>query len=453
MLFRSAQWAGRNVERDPETGEVVRKEPQPEPRAALPQAAPQAAPKAVSEPQGIEAIIAQKAADLERQAGRTMSPEARALFNQREMNKFLSQEKIVPPSPASAPPAAPVATGPSAPPAAMPRQASAAPRQAPAPAPAPPPAPQGIMDAVEQKKNLDVIRGRRDVDPAERERIIRERLQSEVGAPEVTGLESLAQEIASKREKLAQRANPLQDLLRGIALSPRGERWWMSGSRGADYADKQQAAREAEDFGLAQKLFETQTKIADVKRGWKKDLFTIGREEFNTTYKEAYDAAKEMGRTDDAAKKMAQDAVLEREKMANAVKVAGISAGPQLAAGARLDKAIADMMAKNKGMTYSEAYEAVTKPSAYLAPDKQRLSELKVLQQAYKDMADPNKNLDPESQKEAARKYALITDEIAKMSKLDLGGSEPVAVTVGGKTYSFPNQAAADKFKAQAGIK
>ena len=53
----------------------------------------------------------------------------------------------------------------------------------------------------------------------------------------------------------------------------------------------------------------------------------------------------------------------------------------------------------------------------------------------------------------AARKYALITDEIAKMSKLDLGGSEPVAVTVGGKTYSFPNQAAADKFKAQAGIK
>ena len=144
---------------------------------------------------------------------------------------------------------------------------------------------------------------------------------------------------------------------------------------------------------------------------------------FRSTYKEAYDAAKEMGRTDDAAKKMAQDAVLEREKMANAVKVAGISAGPQLAAGARLDKAIADMMAKNKGMTYSEAYEAVTKPSAYLAPDKQRLSELKVLQQAYKDMADPNKNLDPESQKEAARKYALITDEIAKMSKLDLGGA------------------------------
>jgi hypothetical protein len=286
-------------------------------------------------------------------------------------------------------------------------------------------APQGIMDAAEQKKNLDIIRARRDLDPAARERLMRERFEKEVGAPDTTGLQSLAEEIAARRQKIAERADPIQDLLRGTALAPKGERWMFSGSRGADYADKQQAARDLQDFELAKSLFETQAKISDVKRGWKKDVFTIGREEFNTVYKEAYDAAKEMGRTDDAAKKLAQDAVLDREKMANALATARISAGPQLAAGARIDKAIADLMKNNTEMSYAEAYEAVTKPASYLAPNKQTLAELKTLAENLRIMADPMKNPDPDSQKEAARQLAIVTAKIAEMAKVDLGSAPP----------------------------
>jgi hypothetical protein len=44
-------------------------------------------------------------------------------------------------------------------------------------------------------------------------------------------------------------------------------------------------------------------------------------------FKERYDAAKAAGESDDRAKKMAQDAVLERERNEATVKAAGISAG------------------------------------------------------------------------------------------------------------------------------
>ena len=53
---------------------------------------------------------------------------------------------------------------------------------------------------------------------------------------------------------------------------------------------------------------------------------------------------------------------------------------------------------------------------------------------------------------EAAAQYKRLALENAK-DEGGTGGSGPVNVTVGGKTYTFPTQEAADKFKAEAGVK
>jgi len=431
------------------------KEPAPQ---ATPQDAPRSEPTRAPEPQGIEAIIAQRADDLERQAGRKMSPEARALFTQREMNKFLSQEKIVPPSTTKAPPSASPDVGPGAPSSAPPR--AAAPRQeAPAAPPQPRPSPMGILTPEQASQVKQVQLDRLNLNPYERERLAREEAEKFVGAPDTASLQTLAEELAAKRKRLAkeQEANQgFSEYMRQIALAPRGLTSAAAGTYGAEAQRNRAKALEAQDFETLKSMLETQTKISDVKRGWRKDLFTIGKAEFDKVYKDNLEAALALGKSDSEAKKLAQEAVLEADRQANAVKVANIYAGPQQAANARTERAIQAMLKKpgNEKMTYDEALLAVTNPTSYLSSDKQNLATIKSAADKLAILADPSKSpLDPEGQKQAAQDLVKLTKIMAQMGGAEVGGYEPVTVTAGGKTYSFPNQAAADKFKAQAGIK
>ena len=336
------------------------------------------------------------------------------------------------------------------------------PAQPPAAPPAAPPQrpsePMGILTPEQASQVKQVQLDRLNLNPYERERMAREEAEKFVGAPDTAGLQTLAEELAAKRKRLAKEQEENQgfsEYMRQIALAPRGLTSAAAGTYGAEAQRNRAKALEAQDFETLKSMLETQTKISDVKRGWKKDLFTIGKAEFDKVYKDNFDAAKALGESDAAAKKLAQEAVLERDRQANAIKVAGIYAGPQQAANARIEKAISSIMKKpgNEKMTYDEALLAVTSPTSYLSSDKQTLAELSRLASILKDQADITKNPDEASRIDAARKLSIITGKIAQMGGVELGGSEPVTVTAGGKTYSFPNQAAADKFKAQAGIK
>lgn len=293
---------------------------------------------------------------------------------------------------------------------------------------APRPAPTGILNPQEASQVKQVMMDRLNLSPYERERLARDEAEKFIGAPETASLQSLADELAAKRKSIASQREENQGLrewMRGIAMAPRGLTSAQSAVAGSEYVRGREKQFESEDFAALQKMLETQAKISDVKRGWKKDLFTIGKAEFDKVYKDNYDAAKELNKSDEAAKKLAQEAVLEADRMANAVKVAGIYAGPQQAANARTEKAIQAMLKKpgNDKMTYDEALLAITNPTSYLAPDKQRLAELSKLAENLRAMADPMKNPDPESQKEAARQLGLVTETMAKMGGVNLGGA------------------------------
>lgn len=285
-----------------------------------------------------------------------------------------------------------------------------------------------------------------------------ERFRTEVGERPTASLETLAQEIAAQRQKISERADPLRDLLRGIAQSPRGERWMFSGSRGAEYADRQQAAREAQLLDLMKQQMEVQGKVEESKYGFKEKLFTIG----NAAYKEAYEtkrkaleaAGMDVRKADELAKEYAQIASSEAIHAANRKsqeKIAGMPARVS----PNEERYINEWLKKNPGKSFVEAYEAYKMSGAGIAADKQALAELKALQTSLKDLADPTKNFDKISREDAARQLGAVNAKIAQMA--GLGSDEmptgPVSVTAGGKTYQFPSQAAADKFKAQAGIK
>ena len=308
---------------------------------------------------------------------------------------------------------------PPAPPAAPPTARPAAPPQ-------PRPAPTGILTPEQASQVKQVQLDRLNLNPYERERLAREEAEKFVGAPETASLQSLADELAAKRQRIAQRQQEnkgFDALMRNIAAAPRGLTSAAAGVFGSERMRATERELETQDFETLKSMLETQAKISDVKRGWKKDLFTIGKAEFDKVYKDNYDAAKELNKSDAEAKKLAQEAVLEADRQANAVKVANIYAGPQMAANARIERAIASYKKANPKATDYEAQMAVTQPNAYLAPDKQTLAELKTLADNLRAMADPMKNPDPDSQKEAARQLALVTATMAKMGGVDLGGA------------------------------
>ena len=129
--------------------------------------------------------------------------------------------------------------------------------------------------------------------------------------------------------------DPLVENLKAIANAPRGQKWMYSLLSGSDTVEKARQSREAQDFEMLKQIVEQENKIKDVKRGFAKEKFTIANTERERVYKDAFDAAKEMGLDDRNAQTLAQEAVLKREQMAANVKVAQINASRENQAEAR----------------------------------------------------------------------------------------------------------------------
>jgi hypothetical protein len=295
-----------------------------------------------------------------------------------------------------------------------------------------------------------------EVDPEAQRKAEAERFRTEVGERPTGGLETLVQELAARRQKIGERADPLRDLLRGTAMAPRGERWMFSGSRGAEYADKAEANREAQMFDLLKQQAEAQGKIEESKYGFKEKAFTIGNEAYKAAYESKRKALEAAGmdvrEADRLAKDYAQMASTEAINAANRAsqeKVAGMPAR----ASASEERYIKDWMAAHPGKSYVDAYEAYKASGAALGAERQTLAELKTLQGNLQKQTE-SLTLSKERRATLEAQLEEVNKRIAQMA--GLGGeaaSGPVSVTAGGKTYQFPNQAAADKFKAQAGIK
>jgi hypothetical protein len=185
-----------------------------------------------------------------------------------------------------------------------------------------------------------------NLDPAAAERKRREAYEREVGAPQTAGLDQLAQELKDRRAKMQERnknIDPLVERLSAIANTPRGQKWMYSMLAGSAAVDKAQQARETQDFEMLKQIVEQQNKIEDVKRGYRTEVFNIGDKERERVYKDAFNAAKELGADDREAEKLAQDAVLKREQMVNSERIAKINQGPENQAIAMKQRALSLM--------------------------------------------------------------------------------------------------------------
>jgi hypothetical protein len=106
------------------------------------------------------------------------------------------------------------------------------------------------------------------------------------------------------------------EYLKAIGKARPGATWYEAILEGGEALDKRAQTREEEDMQTLRDIIEQKSKKSEVERGFRKDVFTVSQAELEKVYRDAFDAAKEMGEDDRKAAQLAQQAVLERERIA-----------------------------------------------------------------------------------------------------------------------------------------
>ena len=187
------------------------------------------------------------------------------------------------------------------------------------------------------------------------------RFESQVGGPNLDAERALMEELKAKRAKAQENVSPLMDWARGVAGARPGQKWWQSGLAGSEYADRMAAQRESADTAFLKEILGQQSKIGEAERGYKMSKFTLGEAERNRIYNETLEALKAQGVAEDAAKKMAQDVVLQKERLASEESMAADRNKLQAAANANTAAYhTADLALKGRQADLAE----LTKPTA-----------------------------------------------------------------------------------------
>ena len=209
-------------------------------------------------------------------------------------------------------------------------------------APAAPPPMQGTpYDRMDATRRVDfpqvseegqIIQERMRQDPEEKRRAEIARINEMIGKPDNAAILETIASLKGKREKAAAGADPLMDMLRGIAGARPGQKWWQSGVAGSEYASKMAAQREAADTAYLEQILGHQQKVADTDRAYKTQLYTASSAAADRAAKEVYDAAIASKKSHEEAAKLAQEErirvmeMVSREKTNAATNAAHITA-------------------------------------------------------------------------------------------------------------------------------
>ena len=177
-----------------------------------------------------------------------------------------------------------------------------------------------------------IIQERMRQDPEEKRRAEIARINEMIGKPDNAAILETIAALKAKREKAQANADPLMDLLGGIASAKPGQKWWQSGVAGSEAAANKAAQREAADTAYLEQILGHQQKVADTDRAYKTQLYTASSAVADRAAKEVYDAAIASNKSKEEAAKLAQEErirvmeMVSREKTNAATNAAHITA-------------------------------------------------------------------------------------------------------------------------------
>ena len=192
------------------------------------------------------------------------------------------------------------------------------------------PLPGGLKDLLPTPDSEALSMLKKDMrrNPEKEAADLRAKYLQEVGKKDMSVYDEMAKELKARKERLnAPKTgyDATMEYLEQIAQGG-GRTWMEAGSRGAAGQKALQKQRQAEQDALMEKILDIGAKKSEAEFGERKGLFELTQAERKSVYDKAFDAAKAVNMSDDKAKELAQNAVLEREKLANQLKVANIGA-------------------------------------------------------------------------------------------------------------------------------
>jgi len=184
------------------------------------------------------------------------------------------------------------------------------------------------------------------------------RYKKEIGEPDTSAQERYIQQLEASRSRFAEPEDTMGQLrnhLRALANAG-GRQWYETGAKASSNEQARKQANAQKDIETLKELMGESSKVADIKRGYKKEAFAFGEKEYDDAFTNGLAAAKEMGLDARQAQLFAHQSAENALQRANAVKVAGMKGSDER----QFDSFASDWLKKseNKGKTLSDAYTA-----------------------------------------------------------------------------------------------
>lgn len=164
--------------------------------------------------------------------------------------------------------------------------------------------------------------------PTQRREEALKRYEAQVGGPDTAAQEAYIKAMQGRVAGMAEPTDPydrLRNYARKLATAG-GRTWTQTGANASAAMEAERLANEQKKFDLLKEIMGESTKVADTKRGYKKEVLAFGEKEYDDAYKNAFEAAKEQGLDDREAKKLAHQAAEGKLNRANALAVANVRA-------------------------------------------------------------------------------------------------------------------------------
>ena len=231
------------------------------------------------------------------------------------------------------------------------------------------------------------------------------KFKQQVGDRDLSIYDQMAAELKARKERLnapAKGYDALMEYLGQIAQSGGGRNWMEAGAKGAAGLNALQKARQDQQDTLVDKILDLGAKKKEAEYAQKEKMYDIGQARYKDVFKNAFEAAKDVNKSDDEARKIAIEAVLRQKEMDNRIQQANISAAGRGAG----------------------------------SGDRQQLNELKALQTSLKDQLKEPRMMGKAGD-DARRQLAIVNAEIAKMAGISTMMPAPGAGSPGGTSLKY----------------
>ena len=180
------------------------------------------------------------------------------------------------------------------------------------------------------------------------------KFKQQVGDKDLSIYDEMSKELKARKERLnapAKGFDSVMEYLGQIAQGGGGRSWMEAGAKGAANLTAFQKERQAQQDSLVDKILDLGAKKKEAEYGQKEKMYDIGQARYKDVFKNTFDAAKDVNKSDDEARRLAADAVMKQKELDNRLQTARIGQHDNL-----MSRAQALMAADpTKKMTLEEA--------------------------------------------------------------------------------------------------